>query len=154
MQWRGGDIQAAYICLGPALLLYSRGVPIKIVAGTHLYGYAIVAKPEIKSLADLEGKIVGCVAEGSQADLLLNLVIERYNLKNLDVRRMNPPMAVISLIAGKIDAAFVPEFFATLAEVQGFHIVAMSQDLWPNMQGSVLVVKEDLIKDHPEVVRK
>ncbi|MEM3546411.1 MAG: ABC transporter substrate-binding protein [Candidatus Bathyarchaeia archaeon] len=149
-----GDIQAAYMCLGPALLLYSRGVPIKIVAGLHLYGFAIVAKPEIVSITDLDGKVVGVVAEGSQADLLLRFTVDKYNLKNVDIRRMNPPMALTALIAGKIDAACIPEFFATLAEVQGFHMVARSQDLWPNMQGSVLVVKEDLIKEHPEVVKK
>jgi NitT/TauT family transport system substrate-binding protein len=29
-----------------------------------------------------------------------------------------------------------------------------SQDIWPEMQGSVLVVKQELIDNHPEVVRK
>ena len=32
-----GDIQVAYIYLSPAILTYSRGVPIKIVAGTHKF---------------------------------------------------------------------------------------------------------------------
>lgn len=149
-----GDIQAAYMCLGPALLLYSRGINIKIVAGLHLHGFAIIAKPEIADIRDLDGKIVGVVAEGSQADLLLRFAIRKYNLTNIDIRRMNPPMALTALIAGKIDAACIPEFFATLGEVQGFHVIARSQDIWPNLQGSVLVVKEDLIREHPEVVRR
>jgi NitT/TauT family transport system substrate-binding protein len=29
-----------------------------------------------------------------------------------------------------------------------------SRDVWPEMQGSVIVVKEDLINNHPEVVKK
>ena len=33
-------------------------------------------------------------------------------------------------------------------------MLLMSQDVWTEMQGSVLVVKEDLITDHPEIVRK
>ena len=34
-----GDIQAAYMCLVPALNCYANaGVPIRIVAGTHRYG--------------------------------------------------------------------------------------------------------------------
>ena len=33
-------------------------------------------------------------------------------------------------------------------------MLVMSQDVWPDMQGSVLVVKENLINDHPSVVVK
>jgi hypothetical protein len=41
-----GDIQVAYMCLVPAINAYANaGVPIKIVAGTHKYGYALVADP-------------------------------------------------------------------------------------------------------------
>jgi NitT/TauT family transport system substrate-binding protein len=29
-----------------------------------------------------------------------------------------------------------------------------SKDVWPHMQGSVLVVKESLLKEHPDVVKK
>jgi len=149
-----GDIDAAYLCLGPAIMAYARGVPIKIVAGTHFHGYVIVGKPEIKTLKDLEGKRVGCVREGSQMDLLLHIVIEKYGLKNVEVRRANPPMQVMLLAAGKIDAAFIPEHWATLAASKGFHVIARSQEIWPEMEGSILVVKEDLIRNNPEAVRK
>jgi NitT/TauT family transport system substrate-binding protein len=54
-----GDIQVAYICLSPAILAYSRGVPIKIVAGTHKYGYGLVVSPCITNVSDLEGKTIG-----------------------------------------------------------------------------------------------
>ena len=149
-----GDIQVAYLCLGPAVLAYARGLPIKIVAGTHKYGYGIVAKSTIRSLDDLEGKRIGCVREGSQCDILLQIVIKKYNLNNVDVRRMNPPKQVMALIVGEIDAAFIPEHYATVAESQGFNMIVKSQDLWPNMMGSVLVVKNDLLDENPEVVRK
>lgn len=149
-----GDIDAAYLCLGPAIMAYARGVPIKIVAGTHFHGYVVVGKPEIKTLKDLEGKRVGCVREGSQTDLLLHLVMEKYGLKNVEVRRANPPMQVMLLATGKIDAAFIPEHWATLAASKGFHVIARSQEIWPEMEGSVLVVKEDLIRNNPEAVRK
>jgi len=149
-----GDIQVAYICAAPAIITKSRGVPIKIVSGTHRYGYSIVAKPEIKNISDLEGKRIGCVKEGSPNDLLLQLTIHRFNLTNIDIRRMDPPKQIVALASGQIDAAFLPEHYATLAESQGFHTIARSQDIWPNMLGSVLVVKEDLIRNRPEIVQK
>jgi NitT/TauT family transport system substrate-binding protein len=33
-------------------------------------------------------------------------------------------------------------------------MLLMSQEVWPGMQGSVLVVKEELIKNHPDLVKK
>ena len=149
-----GDIQVAYICLSPAILAYSRGVPIKIVAGTHKYGYGLVTQPEITNISDLTGKTIGCVREGAPADLLLNRMIEEYKLKDVKIRRMNPLKQVVALETGRIDAAFLPEHHATVAESKGFHMHIKSQDIWPDMQGSVLVVKTDLIEKDPETVRK
>ena len=149
-----GDIDAAYICLGPAIMSYVRGVPIKVVCGTHYHGYVVVGKSEIKTLQELEGKRIGCVREGSPMDLLLHIVIKRYDLKNIEVRRANPPKQVMLLWAGLLDVIFVPEHWATLASSrEGYHVIARSQELWLEMEGSVLVVKERLIQKRPEVVK-
>ncbi|HUT97417.1 MAG TPA: ABC transporter substrate-binding protein, partial [Dehalococcoidales bacterium] len=51
-------------------------------------------------------------------------------------------------------AAFLPEQWATMAEDYGFEMLLMSQDIWPDMQGSVLVVKQDLLDNQPEVVER
>ncbi|MBU4509511.1 ABC transporter substrate-binding protein, partial [bacterium] len=48
----------------------------------------------------------------------------------------------------------LPEQWATMAEEFGFKMLLMSQEIWPEMQGSVLVVKDELIRDHPEIVEK
>jgi len=49
---------------------------------------------------------------------------------------------------------FLPEQWSTMAEEFGFKMLLMSQEVWPEMQGSVLVIKEELIKDHPDLVKK
>lgn len=149
-----GDIQVAYICQSPAILAYSRGVPIKIVAGTHKYGYGLVSNPGITNISDLEGKTIGCVREGAPADILLNRLIAEYNLSGTTIRRMNPLKQVVALETGRIDAAFLPEHHATFAESKGFYMLITSQELWQGMQGSVLVVKTDLVENDPETVRK
>lgn len=53
-----GEVDAAYICLVPAITAYANGnVPIKIVCGTHKYGYGLIANTEtIKNVRDLEKK--------------------------------------------------------------------------------------------------
>lgn len=157
-----GDIEVAYICLVPAINVYANaGVPIKIVAGTHKYGYGLVVDPDkIKTVEDLEKPDIriGCVREGGAVDVILHRTIDKYHLdenKILDnIQRMNPPKQVLAIKMGQLDAAFLPEHWATMAEEFGFRMLLMSQDVWPEMQGSVLVVKEDLLNNHPEVVRK
>jgi NitT/TauT family transport system substrate-binding protein len=157
-----GDIEVAYICLVPAINAYANaGVPIRIVAGTHKYGYGLVVNPDkIKTVADLEkpGIRLGCIREGGAVDVLMHKAIDKYNLDEgkilADVQRMDPSKQVLAIKMGQLDAAFLPEHWATLAEEFGFSTLLTSQDIWPEMQGSVLVVKEDLINNHPEVVRK
>ena len=157
-----GDIQVAFVCLAPAINAYANaGVPIKIVAGTHKHGYGLVVNPgRVKTVRDLEKSDIriGCVQVGSAADLLLHKTMDKYSL-NRDkvlnkIQRMNPPQQVLAIKMGKLDATFLPEHWATMAEESGFKMLEMSQDVWPEMQGSVLVVKEGLIKSYPEIVRK
>jgi NitT/TauT family transport system substrate-binding protein len=157
-----GDIQVAYICLVPAINAYANaGVPIKVVAGTHKYGYGLVVNTDkIKTVKDLEKPDIriGCVQVGGAVDVVLRKTIDEYGLDEdrvlNHVQRMNPPQQVLAIKTGQLDGVFLPEHWATMAEELGFKMLLTSQDVWPEMQGSVLVVKDDLINSHPEVVRK
>jgi NitT/TauT family transport system substrate-binding protein len=156
------DIQVAYMCLVPAINVYANGgVPIKIVAGTHKYGYGLVVDPEkIKTVSDLEnpGIRLGCVQEGGAVDVLMHKTIDKYNLDEekvlANVQRMNPQKLALAAKMGQLDAAFIPEQWATMTEEFGFSMLLTSQDIWPDMQGSVLVVKQSLIDNYPGVVEK
>jgi NitT/TauT family transport system substrate-binding protein len=156
------EVGVAYICLVPAINVYANaGVPIRIVAGTHKYGYGLVVNPDkVETVSDLENPDIriGCVREGGAVDVLMHKTIDKYGLdeaKVIDnIQRMNPPKIVLSLGLGQLDAAFLPEQWATMAEDYGFEMLLMSQDIWPEMQGSVLVVKQDLIENSPDVVAR
>jgi NitT/TauT family transport system substrate-binding protein len=157
-----GDIQVAYMCLVPAINVYANArVPIKVVAGTHKHGYGLVVNPEkVKDCYGLEepGIRIGCVREGGAVDVVLHKTMEKYHLDKgkvlNNVIRMNPPEQVLAIRMGRLDVAFLPEQWATMAEDFRFKMLATSQDVWPEMQGSVLVVKEELIQNNPEVVKK
>jgi NitT/TauT family transport system substrate-binding protein len=157
-----GNIQVAYICLVPVINAYANAkVPLKIIAGTHRYGYSLVVNPEkIRLIQDLEkpGIRIGSVREGGAVDVLLHKVIDHYRLDVgrilQSVRRINPPKQILAIKMGQLDAAFLPEQWATMAEDFGFSMVLTARDVWPQMQGSVLVVKEKLITENPETVRR
>ena len=149
-----GDVDVAWACLGPVIMAYSNGLPIKVVAGTHLQGYAIVARSEFEEPSQLDGGVLACPGKGSPCYLLLKLFVERHGL-NYTLMYLRPDLAVNALITGQIDAAALPEHYVTLAVRRGeCRVLAQSQDLWPNMPGSVLVVREDLIEEKPELVSK
>jgi NitT/TauT family transport system substrate-binding protein len=156
------DIQVAYLCLVPAINVYANAsVPIKIVSGTHKYGYGLVVDPaRIKTVKDLEqaGIRLGCVREGGAVDVLMHKTIDKYGLDEAkvvaNVQRMNPQKLTLAIKMGQLDAAFMPEQWATMAEESGFEMMLLSQDIWLGMQGSVLVVKQDLLDGHPEIVVK
>lgn len=157
-----GDIQVAYICLIPAICAYANGnVPIKVVAGTHKYGYGLLVDPrKVKAIIDLEKPDIhiGCPREGSPVDVLLHKMIDQYHLDKSrilkKIRRMPPPKILLALKMGQLDAGFCCEQFPTMGEALGFKVLLTAQDLWPDMQGSVLAVKEDLIRNHPEIVKE
>jgi NitT/TauT family transport system substrate-binding protein len=156
-----GDIQVAYICLVPAINAYANAkVQLKIIAGTHRYGYGLVVNPEkIRLIQHLEkpGIRIGSVREGGAVDVLLHKVIDHYRLDAgrilQSVRRMNPPKQILAIKTGQLDAAFLPEQWATMAEDFGFSMALTARDVWPQMQGSVLAVKQELIRDDPEIAR-
>ncbi|MGD9116244.1 MAG: ABC transporter substrate-binding protein [Dehalococcoidia bacterium] len=156
------DIQVAYLCLVPAINVYANaGVPIKVVAGTHEYGYSLVVDPEkIETVDDLEtpGIRIGCVREGGAVDVMMHKTIDKYNLDEAavlaNIQRMNPQKLTLAVSMGQLDAVFIPEQWATMTEESGFETLILSQDVWPGMQGSVLVVKQDLIDNHPEIVAR
>ena len=157
-----GDIDAAYICLIPAINARANAnVSIKIIAGIHKYGYGFVVNPDkVKSIDDLKKKEIriGCTREGSPPDALLHKMIEKYELDKKQilkkVRRMNPPKLLLALKMGQLDAAFICEQFPSMAEGLGLRVFLTAEGLWPDMQGSVLVVREELLEERPDIVEK
>jgi NitT/TauT family transport system substrate-binding protein len=156
------DIDAAYICAAPAICAFANGnIPVKIVTGTHLYGYGLVVdSSRVRSLKDLEDPSVkiACPRPGSPVDLFMNRLIREKGLNKEiilnRIKRMPPPKILMALQAKKIDAAFIPEQFPSMAASKGFTFLASAKDVWPDMPGSVLIVKQDLIKKRPGVVKK
>jgi len=155
-----GDIEVAYMCLVPAITAYANGgVAIKVVSGTHKYGYGLAVDPgKIKTVADLDnaGIRIACVQAGGAVDVVLNKTIDVFGLDKTAVLantlRMNPAKALMAVKAGQVDAVFLPEQWCTMAEEYGFELLVECKDVWPDLQGSVLVVKQDLINRSPQAV--
>ncbi|MDP8248360.1 MAG: ABC transporter substrate-binding protein [Candidatus Tritonobacter lacicola] len=157
-----GDIDVAYICLIPSINAFANArVPLRVISGTHKYGYGLLVDPEkvpaVKDLARPDIRL-GCSREGSPLDVLLHKMIKQYDLDEekilKKVRRMPPPKVLLALKMGQLDAGFCCEQYPTMGEKMGFNVLLTARDLWPNMQGSVVIAREELIREHPEIIAK
>jgi len=153
----------SYMCLVPAIFTYANGgVPIKIIAGTHKNGYGLVVNSgKITSVGDLaaDGIRIANGPEGTTTDFLQKILVQQQGLDPAKMKantvRMNASKQLMALYSGQVDAIFVPEHFATLAaSFPGMEMLVRGQDIWPEMQGSVLAVTTDLLNEHPDVVEK
>ena len=140
-----------------AMKLREQGVPVKICYLGHRDGSEIVVakNSRIRSLADLKGKKLAIPSLYSNQNFVVHKLMEDYGMKPEDINFviLPPPDMPTSLASGAIDAYFVGEPFCAKAELDGIgRILYYARDIWPNFISCALVVHEDLIRDHPEIV--
>jgi NitT/TauT family transport system substrate-binding protein len=138
--------------------LREQGVPVKICYLGHRDGSEIVVAKNSKarSLGDLKGKTIAIPSFYSNQNFVIHKLMDDYGLNPEDIRFvvLPPPDMPTSLAAGAIDAYFVGEPFCAKAELDGIgRVLYYARDIWPNFISCALVVHEDLIKEHPEIVK-
>lgn len=106
-----GEIQGT-TATGTAAGANLKGFPFKVVIffSTKLMD-SLVTKPQIKSLADLRGKIIGVDSIGASTDVITRLVLQKYGMDPArDVRILSTgdeSIRLEQLKLGQIDAAML-----------------------------------------------
>ncbi|MFI5188175.1 MAG: ABC transporter substrate-binding protein, partial [Chitinophagales bacterium] len=152
------QVQATFMIVPLAMKLREQGVPVKICYLGHRDGSEIVVgkNSSIRSLADLKGKKVAIPSEYSNQNFVFHKLMEDYGMKPEDITFivLPPPDMPTSLASGAIDGYFVGEPFCVKAELDGIgRVLYYARDIWPDFISCALVVHEDLIKEHPEIVQ-
>ena len=150
-------LDATFLLAPLAMVLREQGVPIKIVYLGHRDGSTVmVAKDSpAKSLRDLRGKTFARPSRFSNQYLVITKLMEDQGMRPDEINfvDMPPPDMPSALAAGAIDAYFVGEPHAAKAEVSGTgRVLYHAKDIWPRFVSCVLVVREELIAERPEVV--
>lgn len=151
-------VQAAFIVAPLAIALRSQGVPIKVVYLGHRYGSALVVRKggPVKTFADLRGRTIAIPSRFSDERLIIFRAMKAWGLKPGDIKmvEMAPPDVSGALAAGAIDGFVMGEPFPSQAEMGGFgRVLFQARDYWPDYMSCILVVREDLIDQRPEVVQ-
>jgi NitT/TauT family transport system substrate-binding protein len=117
---------------GPAVItnVLRGGDIVQIAAMAPYYTQSLIARSDLKDLRSLDGKRIGITRFGSVTDFALKTIIERHNLKDVQVLQMGGfPEAAAGLSRGAIDAALFspPHNFRLIKE--GFRELVSPKDL-------------------------
>ncbi len=153
------EIGGAFILAPMAMQLVTDGVPIKIVYLGHRDGTALVVAKDgpVRTFRDLRGKILAVPSRYSNQNLLIHKLLGENGMtrEDIDIREVPPPEHPTALAAGSIDAYIVGEPFAAKGELDGIgRVLYQTKDVWPGFISCVLVVREDLIEDRPELIQE
>lgn len=151
-------LDATFILAPLAMVLREQGVPIKIVYLGHRDGSTVMVPKgsTAKSLRDLRGKTFARPSKFSNQYLVITKLMEDEGMVPSDINfvDMPPPDMPSALAAGAIDAYFIGEPHAAKAELAGTgRVLYHAKDIWPRFISCVLVVREELIAEHPEIVQ-
>jgi NitT/TauT family transport system substrate-binding protein len=108
-----------------ALRLAARGAPLKaIFFGAMRPNYFLMAKPQIKSVAELRGKLIGIVRFGDTVELATRIALSREGLDPqkdvIPIMIGLPATRVAALAAGSIDATIAVPPDNVLLKRKGF----------------------------------
>jgi NitT/TauT family transport system substrate-binding protein len=151
-------VDATFILAPLAMALIEQGVPIKIVYLGHRDGSTVIVAKDspARSIRDLKGKTFARPSRFSNQYLVITKLMEDEGMQPDDIKFVDlpPPEMPAALAAGAIDAYFVGEPFAAKAELAGTgRVLYYAKDIWPHFISCVLVVRQELIDEHPEIVR-
>lgn len=155
---RNGSIQAAFIIAPLAIVLHQQGAGVRIVYIGNRHESTLVYRKDldVKSFADLAGKTIAVPMRFSGHNIAARRLAEKFGLtgNNLNIVEMNPPDMASALATGAIDAYFVGEPFAAKATQAGeAKVLHYVEQIWEGFICNLMVVRQDLIDDHPEWVK-
>jgi NitT/TauT family transport system substrate-binding protein len=119
-------------------------------------GDGVVAKKEIKSIAELKGKRVAFL-EGSIAQFYLSYLLKREGLSEKDVTPVNMGStgdAGAAFVAGRVDAAVVWEPWLSKGKSAPHGHVLIDSSKTPGLIIDTIAFRQDVVKSRPDDVRK
>ncbi|SAI71602.1 ABC transporter substrate-binding protein [Bordetella ansorpii] len=169
-----GQLDVAYVGIGPALVARAKGADIKVVASNIVEQVSVVALGELAPyfasgdpstafarFAKDKGRKarIASYPKGAVPEAALQHWIRKElkaNPADIDFIYQGEAQIQQSLMTGAIDGGAVlePTTSTVQRRVPEARVVARGSQLFPKQPGAVLVVREKLIAEHPERVQQ
>jgi NitT/TauT family transport system substrate-binding protein len=158
-----GELDIAYVGTAPPITAIDRGLDAKIVAGVQNNGSDLVLLPELAaaytSPEDLNGLKIATLPQGSiQYTLIVKWLRDNgLNDEEVEIVEMSPRDALSAIGEREIEGAFLPAPSLTVLELERerkVERIVHSGEMWPNHACCCLLVRGELIREHPELVEQ
>lgn len=162
---KDGQVDAAFILAPTAMDLYKAGLKAKLILFSHKSGSVLITnkKANIKTIQDFKGKVVIIPYQLSVHNMLLHKLCSEAGIepgagKDVQLEVMAPSQMVEALQyddEGEIAGFIVAEPFASQAVTEGYgEEFSLSKDIWPEHPCCALVVRDEMIENHPDAVHE
>jgi len=154
-----GELDIAYVGTAPPITAIYEGLDAKIVAGVQTQGSNLVLRPGVnfKGVHDLKGLKIATFPPGSIQDTILRKWLIDNNVdpdEDIEIIAMGPGDAISALKAKAIDGAFLPHPAPAVIELEKSGEMAISSgEMWPNHACCCLLVRGELIRNNPDLVK-
>ena len=152
-----GDLDYA-ISVAQGVSAALRGFPVKLVMMTQdKLDFFLMAKPEIRNVADLKGKIVGISYPGSTTHLVAESILRHFGLEpGRDVSLLptgDNPARLAALESGRVIATIATPPYNIIAPTKGLKVLLWAREYVAIPQNAVIVT-DSKIKQSPDQVKR
>ena len=142
---------------GSTIAAAVRGLPVKLVfISSAKPQFELISQPQIKSVQELKGKIVGISSRGGSNDLMMQMILQKNGLApNKDVTTLiigAQEETVIALRTGRIAAALITPPRNFILQRDGFNRIAYSGDYMTTYANGGIGITDEKIKTNPAEV--
>jgi ABC-type nitrate/sulfonate/bicarbonate transport system substrate-binding protein len=134
------------------------GFPVKVVGFiTVKPTFWLTARPEIRSIPDLKGKVIGITAIGSSTDTLARYLVRKHGLvpdKEVTLFATGTTANILAALnGGSVQAGMLSPPFHSMARLMGFHILAYLGD-YVEQSLSGVGTSDKMLRDRPDTVTR
>lgn len=150
------DADITSVAADTAIEAIERGAPFVMVGGsTRLPVYTLIARPEIRSYADLRGKLVGVTGANVAEGPLLRKLLAKYGLRDEDYETIavgGPVQRYAAVQSGAVAASMVPQPFDFRGADEGLVVLGYSTEVLSDYQFIAYTARQAWTREQPEVV--
>jgi ABC-type nitrate/sulfonate/bicarbonate transport system substrate-binding protein len=117
--------------------------------------YSLIAKPEIRTYADLKGKLLGVAAENGSITLSIRKLLDLNGVHREDFRARfvdGTPDRLICVVQGDCDAVPLGQPHDFLALRRGFQLIGLSTDAVPEYLYTVTIARRSWAEKNKEAL--
>jgi ABC-type nitrate/sulfonate/bicarbonate transport system substrate-binding protein len=151
-----GDVDVTQTATPYLIQAVLNGSPAAAIAGTTANPiYSLIAKPEIKTFADLKGKLIGLSLPVDTISISMRKLFALKGLGDADYRvkeLVGTPLRAACLKSGECDAVPLGQPDDLVAVKDGYRRLGLSTEAVESFQFEVIAARRDFAQTHAPVI--